>query len=79
MELGKKEQEIFDVIQRDIIENKKPYSTLTNNQISKMLNLSPFSVRDKVISLRKKKKLQTVINYWTEDNSFYNRVILLVK
>lgn len=77
MILSQREREILQVIVNDIVQNDSGYSTLTNTQIAKVLDISVFAVRDKVDSLVKKQKIQRVINYWGDDKVFHNRIIFL--
>jgi hypothetical protein len=70
------EQRIYDLIIEDIYSTDSRRSLLTNTQIGKVLNVSPITVRDKVIKLRKQGHLETLINYFDEENKFFQRIIL---
>jgi hypothetical protein len=72
-----KEKIIYNLIKEDIEKSGKGYSTLSNNKISLELKLSPFYVRDRVISLYKNGFLVCLTNYWDEDNNFYHRQLLM--
>jgi len=69
-------ERVFNLIKKDIEEGNKQYSILTNTQISKELNSSAFTVRDKVLDLVKKKHLLTRNNVWIGDK-YHNRIIYL--
>lgn len=75
MKLNPIQQEIYDMIINDMEVNKKNYSLLTNNEISKQLNISAFSIRDHVAKLVNKGVFQRVLNYWNADKQFFNRVL----
>jgi len=68
-------KKIYDIICEDIDKNPKGFSTITNAEISKDINISPYSVRDHVILLVKRGHLQKINNHWTEENEFYNRIL----
>jgi len=70
------EKRIYDFIVDDIKKNGKNYSTLTNVQIGTTLNISPITVRDKVIKLTKQNNLVSLINHFDENNKFFGRKIL---
>lgn len=73
--LSQREEAILSIIRDDIKSSGRPFSTLTNDEISRMLNISFTASRDKIHQLVKKGYLQRVINYWTEDGQFHNRVL----
>ena len=75
MNISQREQAILDVVVEHIKTTHKPYSTLTNHEIATTLGWSAPTTRDKIDSLVKKHYLQRVLNYWTEDGQFYNRVL----
>lgn len=75
MKLNPIQQEIYNMVINDMEVNKKNYSLLTNNQISKQLNISAFSIRDHVAKLVNKGIFQRVLNYWNADKQFFNRVL----
>ena len=75
MKLNPIQQEIYNMVINDMEVNKKNYSLLTNNQISKQLNISAFSIRDHVAKLVNKGVFQRVLNYWNADKQFFNRVL----
>ena len=70
------EQRIYDLIIEDIYSTESRRSLLTNTQIGKVLDVSPITVRDKVIKLRKQGHLETLINYFDDNNKFFQRIIL---
>lgn len=73
MYINQREEMILNYIKKDI--DDKSYSTLTNDEISKGLNLSFTTTRDKIHNLVKKGYLQRVINHWSENGEFHNRVL----
>jgi Mn-dependent DtxR family transcriptional regulator len=73
---NQQDKRIYDYIIQDLINNGKNYSTLTNSQISKALNLSAFSVRDKIIRLHKRGYLINLIYHYDENNTYFARKIL---
>ena len=75
MKLNPIQQEIYNMVINDMEVNKKNYSLLTNNEISKQLNISAFSIRDHVAKLVNKGIFQRVLNYWNADKQFFNRVL----
>lgn len=75
MSLNQREELILNHIKNSIKENGKSYTTLTNDEIGRSLNISFTTTRDKIHNLVKKGYLQRVINYWSEDGQFYNRVL----
>lgn len=75
MELNGREKLIYEMIVEDINNSTKPYSVLTNNEISKKLDVSVFSVRDKITKLHNKRVLQRVNEFWDEDGNYHNRVL----
>lgn len=77
MTLNPVEQAIMKIIEEDIINSKNDYSTLTNNQIAQKLSISPFSIRDKVLRLAKKKVIVKRNDFWTKDMKYHQRVIYL--
>lgn len=48
---------------------------VTNTQIAKELDLSVFTVRDKIIKMVKKGYLQSELDYFTENNVYVQRKI----
>jgi DNA-binding GntR family transcriptional regulator len=70
------EQRIYDLIIEDIYSTDSRRSLLTNTQIGKTFDLSTITVRDKVIKLRKQGHLETLINYFDDNNKFFQRIIL---
>lgn len=70
------EKKIYDFIMTDIRTNGKNYSTLTNTEICMALQVSPFTVRDKVIRLYKSNYLVAMIDHWDENNNYFNRKLL---
>lgn len=70
------EKRIYDYIVNDINTNGKNYSILTNVQIGFALQISPITVRDKVIKLVKQNQLVSLLNHFDENNKFFGRKIL---
>lgn len=70
------EKKIYDYIVNDINTNGKNYSVLTNNQIGIALQISPVTVRDKVIKLSKQNHLVSLLNHTDEHNKYFARKIL---
>jgi len=70
------EKKIYDYIMSDITTNGKNYSTLTNTEMCLALQISPFTVRDKVIKLYKSNYLVAIIDHWDENNNYFNRKLL---
>lgn len=77
MKLNPVEQKIYDVIREDIQNSNKDYSSITNNEISKKLNISVFSIRDKVSKLVEKKALLRRTDFWDNDMNYHQRIIYL--
>lgn len=73
---NRSEKRIYDLIISDISSNPNGYSTLTNVEIGKQLELSPITVRDKVIKLSKAKLLVSLTNHFDEKNKYFARKIL---
>lgn len=73
--INRTEKRIYDLIIEDIYKSDQKWSLLTNVNIGKVLDLSPNTVRDKVIKLRKQGHFDIVINYFDDDNKFFQRVI----
>jgi hypothetical protein len=66
-------REIYDIIMADI--NKNGHSTLTNPQISALMNYySQNQVRDKIVRLVKEGYLQRVTDTW-HDRKYYARIL----
>ena len=70
------EQRIYDLIIEDIYSTESRRSLLTNTQIGKALDVSPITVRDKVIKLRKQGHFEILINYFDDNNKYFQRIIL---
>jgi DNA-binding GntR family transcriptional regulator len=70
------EKRIYDLLMEDIYTSEVKYSTLTNVEIGTILNVSPITVRDKVIKLRKQEHLICLTNYFDEENKYFARKIL---
>lgn len=68
-------EEILNVIKKDIETKGCDFSTITNSEIASKLNISAFTVRDKVLQLAKLKQIDKRTNVWTKDRKFYNRII----
>ena len=71
-----RDKKIYDYIIQDIDTNGKNYSTLTNTIISKNLDISPVTVRDKVIKLAKQGYFISLVNHFDENNNYFNRKLL---
>lgn len=69
--------DILSEIVADIKNGNGDFSTITNTTLSKKLNISAFTVRDKVIQLHKMGFIDKRTNVWTKDRKFYNRIIYL--
>ena len=74
MKLNPVEQKIYDVIREDIQNSNKDYSSITNNEISKKLNISVFSIRDKVSKLVEKKALLRRTDFWDNDMNYHQQI-----
>ena len=74
--INRTEQRIYDLIIEDIYSTESRRSLLTNSQIGKILDVSTITVRDKVIKLRKQGHLETLLNYFDENNKYFQRIIL---
>ena len=70
------EKRIYELILEDIYTSEEKWSLLTNVKIGMILNLSPITVRDKVIKLRKQGHLETLLNHFDENNKYFQRIIL---
>lgn len=75
MKLNPIESAILEIIKSDISSGNKEYSTITNNELSSKLGISVFSIRDKVLSLAKKKVIVKRNDVWTSDMKYHNRII----
>lgn len=73
---NRNEKRIYDYIMADIMSNGKYYSTLTNVQIGTALQISPITVRDKVIKLAKQSHLISLVNHFDEYNKYFQRKLL---
>jgi DNA-binding Lrp family transcriptional regulator len=71
-----RDKKIYDYIIDDIETNGKNYSTLTNTIISKELDISPVTVRDKVIKLAKQGYFISLVNHFDENDKYFNRKLL---
>jgi len=70
------EKRIYDLLIKDINNSDNQYSVLTNVQIGTILDVSPITVRDKTIKLRKQGHLICLTNYFDENNKYFARKIL---
>lgn len=77
MYLNPVEQRIIDILKEDIKNTKKDYSILTNNEIAKEMNISVFSIRDKITRLAEKKAIFRRTNFWDNDLKYHQRIIYL--
>lgn len=73
---NRSEKRIYELILEDIYTSEEKWSLLTNVKIGMILNLSPITVRDKVIKLRKQGHLQTLLNHFDDENKYFQRIIL---
>lgn len=57
--------------------NQSPllYTKVTNTQIANHLNISVFTVRDKIIKMRNKQYLNCYLDYFDENNTYVQRKI----
>lgn len=51
------------------------YTKVTNTQIANHLNISVFTVRDKIIKMRNKQYLNCYLDYFDENNTYVQRKI----
>lgn len=70
------EKRIYDLLMQDIYKSDDQYSILTNVEIGKILDVSPITVRDKTIKLRKQGHLICLTNYFDDNNKYFARKIL---
>jgi hypothetical protein len=70
------EKRIYDLLIQDIYKSANQYSILTNVEIGKILDVSPITVRDKTIKLRKQGHLICLTNHFDENNKYFARKIL---
>jgi len=70
------EKRIYDLLVADIIKSDVGYSVLTNVEISKILDISPITARDKVIKLSKQGHLVSLVKHFDEYNKYFARKIL---
>jgi hypothetical protein len=70
------EKRIYDLIVTDIIKSDKGYSVLTNVEISKLLQISPITARDKVIKLSKQGHLISLVKHFDENHNYFARKIM---
>lgn len=77
MKLNPVELAILEVIENDIKKTGKGFSYLTNNEISKELGISVFSIRDKILKLAEKKAIVKRNDVWDTDKKYHNRIIYL--
>ena len=70
------EKRIYHLVMENIYSNPLGYSTLTNVEIGKILDVSPITVRDKIIKLRKSGHIVCRINYFDDNNKYFARQML---
>lgn len=75
MKLNPVELQILKIIENDLLEKNSDYSTLTNNEIANQMNVSVFSVRDKIGNLEKKKAIFRRTDFWDNNGKYHNRII----
>jgi hypothetical protein len=73
---NRSEKRIYELIMEDIYTSEEKWSLLTNVKIGMILNLSPITVRDKVIKLRKQGHIETLLNHFDDNNKYFQRIIL---
>ena len=71
-----RDKKIYDFIMNDMDTNGKNYSILTNTIISRELDMSPVTVRDKVIKLAKSGYFVSLVNHFDENDVYFNRKLL---
>ena len=71
-----REKMIYDLLLKDISETKTPYSSLSNSQMSKVLDVPLLTVRDKVLNMVKRGVLRSNINVWVGDK-FHQRILFI--
>lgn len=71
-----RDKKIYDYIMKDMDTNGKNYSILTNTIISRELEMSPVTVRDKVIKLAKAGYFVSLVNHFDENDVYFNRKLL---
>jgi hypothetical protein len=70
------EKRIYHLVMENIYSSQLGYSTLTNVEIGKILDVSPITVRDKIIKLRKSGHIVCRINYFDDNNKYFARQML---
>lgn len=73
---NRNEKRVYDLIMEDINNNGLNYSLLTNVKIGMMLNISPITARDKVLKLVRQNQILSLINYFDENNKYFQRKML---
>jgi predicted nucleotidyltransferase len=69
------DKSIWQMVIADMNHHNRDYSLLTNTQISKALNKSAFTVRDKILSLTRRGYLGKVNNHFDEDGNYTSRML----
>jgi hypothetical protein len=69
------DKRIYSYIINQISTNPLFYTKVTNTQIAKDLNISVFTVRDKVLKLVKQGYLNSYVDYFDEQNQYVQRKI----
>lgn len=70
-------KEIYEIIATEIKKGNGEFTTITNTEIANRMNISAFTVRDKVIELAKRNFILKRHNVWTTERKFHNRIIYL--
>lgn len=74
MELtNRNEKRIYDLITQDIIKHGLSYSTMTNVEIGRVLEISPITARDKVLKLVRQSHLTSITNHFDDNNKYFHR------
>jgi len=69
--------EIIQHIKKDISNSEKPYSSLSNEQIAKELNVSGIKVRDRILKMKRDGIIDTKVFWFDENKKFYSRIIIV--
>ena len=69
------DRRIYSYILNQINANPFLYTKVTNTQIGRDLDISVFTVRDKVIKLVKQGYLNSYVDYFDENNKYVQRKI----
>jgi predicted DNA-binding transcriptional regulator len=75
--LNPREKMIYDLIVEDLKSKNATYSTLTNNEIATTLQISPFTIRDKVLKMVKRGFIKSQTNFWKDKNTYHQRILFI--